>query len=407
MLGRGVDVAEAASNHAGVAQAVTAGGQVRETHRLGRDVRGPRGGLPQRQEIDEVEVVAGIETGLRGAEDVEDERARCLHRRVMLPQLVLEPFLFGEHGRVSHALLRRGERHDLVERAAADAEREAGVPDRGEPEYPDVVHRPAALGLVVHHVEGEAGVDDLFGHDVVEAAGAHEPHHVPVPREVDVVARDEEDADRGAVRRDHARRAVHQLERPTADPVRMRAAAAEAVAAADPVTHIIDRDRRSARRELSRVDREAVGTHRRHRVVACVRRRERRRRRVREQRPSGRRVRPADDLVDGQRRRDVGFEAAETPRDLQREQTCFAERGDDRIGHRDERFAVGGFALDQRREIVCDLHHVRHRRGSVYGTRRWRTTGSISPAASRSSPVAGPASAPRPPACSQNTVSSR
>ena len=168
----------------------------------------------------------------------------------------------------------------------------------------------------------------------------------------------------GPLRRDHARHAVDELERAAADPVGVRAPTPEAVAPGDLVGVVGHRDRSPARRELAGVGGDAVGEHRGDGVVARVGGGERRRRRVRQQRPAGGRVGPAHDLVHAERGLDVGLEPAERLRDLQREQAGVTERLDHRHRHGRELLRRARLPFDERDEVACDLQRVGHRRGA-------------------------------------------
>src|SRR5205814_3084096 len=185
------------------------------------------------------------------------------------PELELEALAIPYPRRGSETLFGPCDHRDLVERSAARTERESGVSDQSQAQYTHAVDRSAAVRPATDEIERETGVDELLGHDIVEAARTHETDHVPIAREFDAIARDEEHSDRRPARRENAGFSIHDLESSPTHPVGMRAAAAEAVVTAHRV-RIADRDRPTARRELAGVNGDTVGEHRAHRFVAGV-----------------------------------------------------------------------------------------------------------------------------------------
>ena len=83
---------------------------------------------------------------------------------------------------------------DLVEGAPAHTEGEAGMTDEREAQHADAIDRSSSLWPVIDQIEGEAAVDELLGHVVVETARTNEADDVPVAGELDGVARHEKDA---------------------------------------------------------------------------------------------------------------------------------------------------------------------------------------------------------------------
>jgi hypothetical protein len=393
VLGGGEHVAEATLHHA-VTECHAAAGLVRK----GADI-GDRGGdvverEPHQGELTLVDGIAAIEGFLDVAPHLVAERPAGAELGLGGRELLVEALAAAARGeRRGTAGWRVGERAELVEHAAAEAERHAGVT---EGRHADDADLEQVAALLRH--DGVGRVRELLGlvdagQRVVDARRRHEPQHVPVAEELRMLDRDDEGARLGnpgprqeaqrAVLIDHgAGMQILGMQHPAAVAPAPRQAVAlpfDIGAASRPALAGDDRDVRPIAAPEHRLC-AGGGKIPRGRAGADV---------AGHQHPAGRAVRLADDLVDLERfdRADLG--AAEALGHHQAEIVAAAQRRDGLIrelGGGLVRRRLGGEGRrelprlgDERRVVAPDPRATRHLGGlTVAGSsapRRLRANG--------------------------------
>ena len=245
--------------------------------------------------------------------------------------------------------------------------------DAGEADHTQAVHAPTTTRLAVEEPEGAPFFDDLLGDRVVEAAGAPKPHHVPVARDLDAVARHDEGQHLGHPGVVELRGAVGVAhERAAADPGRPSDPAAELEPSLD-LEAALGSSRLPARHELAGAD--DLGTtfehlashvgveHRAHR--GCVG--------VRHVDPADGAVLMRELLEHIERGVHVGFQTAELLGNLEVVEARLGQRLDD--GARHGELAVGcvSLRLDQRAQRPGRRQQIGH--GAPTGG--WLVTGPL------------------------------